>query len=328
MRLSPRFSSRHSSITPIVAPVGALLLLVAAAVPARAQDWSGRGRVNGVVTDEATKKPIAGAQVTLRRGDAPDAGPALIKTDKKGHWGYLGLAGGAWAVRIEAEGYVPSEGSIKVDEFGVNPQIQISLRTMASVAPKEDAALTALQKTLDTADSLLQQKKPAEARAEYEKALPELEGNNRAIVLKRIATAQMLEGNDAGAVDTLKQALEINPADEVALKLIVDRLIVLKRDDEAQQYIARMPAGAALDSNTMLNQGINDYNAGKYPEAIAKFEQVVAAKPDFADAYYYRGLAQLASGKTVEAKADFEKVLALDPNGEHAAECKDFLKSL
>ena len=306
MRLSPRFSW----ITPMVAPVGALLLLVAAAAPARAADWSGRGRVNGVVTDDATKKPIAGAQVTLRRGEGPDQGPAPLKTDKKGHWGYLGLTGGAWYVKIEAEGYVPSEGSIKVDEFGVNPQIQISLRTMASVAPKEDPALAGLQKSLDNADSLLQQKKPAEARAEYEKALPQL------------------EGNDAGAVDSLKQALEINPADEAALKLIIDRLIVLKREDEAQQYIARLPEGAALDANTMLNQGINDYNANKLPEAIAKFEKVVAAKPDWADGYYYRGLAQLASGKTAEAKADFEKVLALDPNGEHAAECRDFLKSL
>jgi len=311
----------------ILAPVGALLLF-AATVPAAAQDWSGHGRVNGVVTDDETGKPIAGATVTLKRAEGPEDGPAPLTTDKKGRWSYLGLVGGNWKIQIVADGYVTREGPMHVDEFHPNPQVKISLRTLASVAPKQDPALAAALKAIDKGDELLQAKKPAEAQAEFEKALPQMEGANRAIILKRIATAQMLASDDAGAVESLKQALEIAPDDEAALKLIIDRLVVLHREEEAQQYMAKLPESAGLDPNTELNLGINDYNDNKIAEALEKFEKVVATKPDWPDGYYYRGLAHLANGQTEEAKADFEKVLALDPNSRFASDCKEFLKSL
>ena len=311
----------------VLAPIGAILFM-AVAVPTLAQDWTGHGRVNGIVTDAATKKPISGAKVTLRQADLPDAGPEVITTNKKGHWSYLGLVGGNWTVAIEADGYVPSQGNIHVDEFHPNPIIQIALRPMSEVKPKENPKLSAAQKAIDQGDALLKDKKGAKALAEYQKALPDLEGDNKIIVLKRIATAQMISGDDAGAVETLKQVLVAKPDDIDALRLIIDRLTVLHRDQEAQQYVAQLPAGTAVDPNTLLNQGINDYNANKYPEALTKFQQVVATKPDWSDGYYYRGLAYLATGKTADAKADFQKVLELDPNGQWASECKEFLKSL
>ncbi len=314
-------------LAPILAPLG-LLLVIASTAPSAAQDWTGRGRVNGVVTDDASKKPVKDATVTLRLANQPDQGPKPLTTDKKGRWGFLGLLGGDWTVKIEAKGYVPSEGSIHVNEFQPNPLLQISLRTLASVVPKQDPKLAAAQKEIDAGDALLQQHKAAEAHAQYEKALPMFEGDNKVIVLRRIATCQMIEGDDAGAVDTLKSALELKPDDEPSLKLLVDRLIVLHRDDEAQQYMAKLPEGTALDPNTLLNLGINAYNDNKLEDALAKFQQVVAAKPDWPDGYYYRGLAYIASGKTAEAKADFQKVLELDPNSHYAGDCKEFLKSL
>jgi tetratricopeptide (TPR) repeat protein len=137
----------------------------------------------------------------------------------------------------------------------------------------------------------------------------------------------MVETNDAGAVETLKTVLAEAPDDPEALRMIVDRLVVLHRTEEAQQYMARMPA-TGVDPNTLLNLGINAYNDNKLEEAQAKFDEVIVAKPDWADAYYYRGLAYLAQGKSPEAKADFEKVLALDPNHQFASDCREFLKSL
>lgn len=305
------------------------LLATLFALPVTAQDWSGKGRVNGVISDEAGK-PIEGATVRLRHANIPDSGPADLKTDKKGRWQYLGLLGGAWQVQVVAEGYVPSEGVVQVNEFQPNPLVSLKLRkaTAADLA-SEDPKLKEAQAAIDRGDALLQQKNAAGARAEYEKALPLLEGANRRIILKRIATCQMIEGNDAAAVDTLKVVLAEAPDDADALRLIVDRLIVLKRDAEAAEYTARMPQGATgLDPNTVLNMGINFYNENKLPEAVEKFNQVISLKPDWADGYYYRGLAYLAQGKTVEAKPDFEKVLALDPNHQYASDCREFLKSL
>ena len=315
---------------PNLRPLAAALLAAFVALPAAAQDWSGKGRLNGLVTDEAGK-PLEGATVRLRHEKIPDDGPADIKTDKKGKWSYLGLLGGAWTVQVGFEGYVPSAGTVNVNEFQPNPLISLKLRKPSAqeAAAVEDPKLNEAQAAINKGDALLQQKNAAGARAEYEKALPMLEGANRRIILKRIATCQMLEGNDAAAVDTLKTVLAEAPDDPDALRLIVDRLIVLKRDAEAQEYMAKMPQGATgVDPNTILNMGINLYNDNKLPEAVAKFEQVVALKPDWADGYYYRGLANLAQGKNDLAKADFQKVLSLDPNHQYANDCREFLKSL
>jgi tetratricopeptide (TPR) repeat protein len=311
-------------------PLATALLATLLAFPAVAQDWSGKGRVNGVVTDESGK-PLEGATIRLRHEKIPDNGPADLKTDKKGKWSYLGLLGGPWTVRVVAEGYVPSEGVVNVNEFAPNPLISLKLRkpTAQEAEAGGDPKMKEAQAQIDKGDALLQQKNAAGARAEYEKALPLLEGANRRIVMKRIATCQMLEGDDAAAVDTLKAVLAEAPDDADALRLIVDRLIVLKRDAEAQEYMAKMPQGASgVDPNTILNMGINLYNENKLAEAVAKFEQVVSLKPDWADGYYYRGLANLAQGKGDLAKADFQKVLELDPNHQYANDCREFLKSL
>ncbi len=61
---------------------------------------------------------------------------------------------------------------------------------------------------------------------------------------------------------------------------------------------------------------------------MASFDRVVQENPDLPDSYYYRGLAYLATSKMKEAKADFLKLLQLAPNGEHAADAKEFLKEL
>jgi Flp pilus assembly protein TadD len=315
---------------PKLQTLAAALLAVFLALPAAAQDWSGKGRLNGVVTDEAGK-PIAGATIRLRHEKIPDSGPDDLKTDKKGKWSYLGLLGGAWNVQVVAEGYAPSEGTVNVNEFQPNPLISLKLSkpTAEEAAAVEDPKMNEAQAAINKGDALLQQKNAAGARAEYEKALPLLEGKNRIIILKRIATCQMLEGNDAAAVESLKTVLAEAPDDADALRLIVDRLIVLKRDAEAQEYMARLPQGATgVDPNTILNMGINLYNDNKLPEAVAKFDQVVTLKPDWADGYYYRGLAYLGQGKNAEAKADFEKVVALDPNHQYANDCREYIKSL
>ena len=308
----------------------AALLALSLSAPLEAQDWSGRGRLNGSVTDEAGK-PIEGANIKLRHEDVPENGPADLKTDKKGKWSYLGLLGGNWTVTVTAEGYVPSEGIVKVNEFQPNPQVALKLRKASAMqaAPEEDPKMKAAQEAIDKGDALLQEKKAAEALVEYQKALPLLEGANRRIILKRIATCQMVEGDDAAAIETLKSVLAEAPDDADSLRLIIDRLTVLKRDAEAAEYMAKLPQGASgVDPNTLLNMGINLYNENKIPEAMAKFEQVISVKPDWADGYYYRGLAYLVQGKNAEAKADFQTVLAKDPNHARAQECKDFIQEL
>jgi tetratricopeptide (TPR) repeat protein len=62
-----------------------------------------------------------------------------------------------------------------------------------------------------------------------------------------------------------------------------------------------------------FNQGIDHINAKKWSEAVAAFNDVLAAKPDDYEAAYLKGQAQAASGDYTGARASFEGALKLQP---------------
>jgi tetratricopeptide (TPR) repeat protein len=317
--------------------LAALLLL--AGVPAFAQSWAGHGRVQGVVTD-SQNKPIEGAKITLRKGDSADAkGPKEILTDKTGRWSFLGLAGGQWRILIDKQGYIPSEGRTNIVEssFDVPQPIRISLKEIDKAQAQAQAQ--AVQKSagpsgndikgwIQQGNDLLQQQKYADARAQYQKALAQLDKANQAPVLRGVAVTYYAEKNYPQAIDTLKQVLVLTPDDLQAVQLLVNWLVEAGREDEAKTYMTKLPQGASVDPNTLLNLGIKAYNEKKLDEAARDFDRVVREHPEMPDSYYYRGLVFLAQNKPAQAKADFQKLLELAPNHPHAAEVKEYIKSL
>ncbi len=311
-----------------------VLVLAALAAPVLAQEWAGQGRLQGTIKDEQGK-PVEGATITLRMGadrvDAAKPGPPQLTTDKKGKWSVLGLANGAWGILIEKEGYMASEGQIKVSP-GPSQPLNITLKVIPKEvieqAEKESTAGQA-KAALERGNALLEQKKWAEARVEYEDALSKLEDQQfHPMILRAIANTQYQEGKTNEAVASLQKALAIKPDDVDTLKLTADLLIASGREAEAQQYIAKLPAGTKMDPNSILNIGIKAFNEGKMDEAFAKFDQVVKENPELPDAYYYRGLVSLNKGKNAEAKADFLKLLEIAPDHKYAAEAKEFLKEI
>lgn len=313
-----------------------LVATLASAVggPALAQSWAGRGRLQGNVKDEAGN-PVEGAKVTLRQGsgrvEAANPGPDPILTDKKGKWSVLGLAQGAWGVLIEKEGFLISEGQVRVNEFGPAQPINVTLK----VIPKEviekieqESATGQAKIAVEKGNLLLTQDKFAEARSEYEQALAKLEPQFHPMILRAIANTYFKEEKTDQAIEALKKALEIAPDEPESLQLIVTLLVSAGREAEAQTYIARLPSGVTIDPNTLLNMGIKAFNEQKLDDALAQFSRVVAENPTMPEAYYYRGLVYLNKGQNAEAKADFQKLIEIDSNHPLAAEARDFLKSL
>lgn len=301
----------------------ALLLLVGALTPALAQDWTGRGRLNGQVIDD-NKEPVEGAQVfLLKDGQGPDP----ILTNKKGRWSYLGLVGGAWTVRIEADGFVPREGPAQVSEFGANKALVITLRPIPEEVLAEAAATEAM-KHLESGNQLLAEGKPVEARAEYEAALIDLEIENHPPVLVGVASTYYEENNIQATEETLNRVLEIEPDNVEALKLLSSMMIAQGREEEAKVLMAKLPEGEDLDADAYLNVGIDAYNDGRLDEALAEFDKVVLRFPDLPEAYYYRGLVRLNQEDSEGAIADFEKLLEMAPDHPKAAEASSFLEYL
>ncbi|MEM6701893.1 MAG: carboxypeptidase regulatory-like domain-containing protein [Acidobacteriota bacterium] len=311
-----------------------LLTGLALATAASAQDWKGRARVQGLVTDE-NGQPVVGATVTLRRGDADGPGPDALTTNKKGRWSFLGLTGGPWNVTIEHPGYDVSEGTMPVTEAGTNDLVRTQLDLAGAAAAAEDpavaaanAAASAASDALTRAGSLLSEGKGAEARAAMAEAMESLDAARHPQILLSIAKSHFQDGNTADAISTLEKGLAIAPEDPESLKLISSILVNEGRQEEANAYIAKLPEGAKVDPNALLNQGIQKYNGNDLDGALADFDAIVADYPDNADAYYYRGLVNMGKGLLDPAKADFQKMLDLAPDHANAGEAKQFLEYL
>jgi Tfp pilus assembly protein PilF len=118
------------------------------------------------------------------------------------------------------------------------------------------------------------------------------------------------------------------PDDPVTLQLMVNLLVGANREAEAKTYMDKLPQGAKIDANSLLNIGIKSFNDGKMDQALAQFDRVVKENPELPDAYYYRALVYLNQDKKAEAKADLQKLLQLDPNNKYANDAKEFLKDL
>ncbi len=317
-----------------------VLLVAVASVPAWGQSWAGQARLQGLLRDESGK-PVQGATITLRKGNGrvdPKAdGPKQLTTDKNGKWAILGLANGPWGILIQKEGFMDSEGQINAEEHPIGPvqPINITLKkpsqeqlqaAQAQQAPSGGALAKA---ALEKANALLAQGKYADARAAYEEGLSKLEDKSlHPAIYRAIADSYYKEGNANAAIDTLKKALEIAPNDPDTLQLMVNLLAASGREEEAKTYMAKLPQGTKVDPAIGLNVGIKAFNEGKMDVALKEFNDVIAANPSLADAYYYRAMVFLNKSQNAQAKADLNKLLELDPNSKFAKDAKDFLKEL
>jgi hypothetical protein len=79
-----------------------LATVTALAGPVTAQDWKGRARLDGQVTDE-DGRPLGGATITIE-SLARTGGP-VVTSDAEGRWTVDGIAAGSWAVEVTAPGY-------------------------------------------------------------------------------------------------------------------------------------------------------------------------------------------------------------------------------
>ncbi len=61
------------------------------------------------------------------------------------------------------------------------------------------------------------------------------------------------------------------------------------------------------------NRGVALGALGRYAEAVASYDCVIAINPDDADAWYSRGHALRCLGRQEEADASHDKAVALDP---------------
>jgi Tfp pilus assembly protein PilF len=304
------------------------LLMAGLAGEVAAQDWSGSGRVRGKVTGP-DGKPIAGAQVYYRMVENPDAGPPPFTTNKSGAYSFLGLKGGDWMVRVEADGYQPWSSGVPVEVFstGVSDPVDARLEPL----PAEVVAAIARNNAsvnLKAGDALSAKADFAGARAEYEKALAAVPDADKPIIFAAIGATYVNEGKVDDAKRAYEQALAIAPDHVQSLKGLCN--IVAYQGDMAlaDQLYGRIPEAEPIHPNILITMAMGHFNQGDTEAAKVLLDRAIRDAPEDALSHYYRGLTELSLGENDAARADLERSLALDPNHREAANARDFLSQL
>lgn len=310
------------------------IIAITLVLPCAAQAWKGMARINGVVLDD-TGKAVEGAVVTLLSVEN-NAGPPPIKTDKRGKWAALGLAGGTWYVDVASDGYMKRQLSVQVSEVERMPPIKIQLEPVpppqpaptpqeqiqvgdAVVSPETAAAI-------ETGNRLMGEQKYKEAVVEYEKARTEIPDSPQ--VKQALARAYYGAGEINTAITYLREVHTASPADTVTAVLLANLLLENGTLEEARSLLDTLPDGAISDPTAMINIGILYLNKNKPADALVYLEKAVKLDETRGESYYYRGLAEIQMNKKTAAKEDFRKTIELAPESTEASEAKEMIKAI
>lgn len=313
-----------------IAAAGIAGLLLVTAVSA--QGWAGRGRLSGTVEDSAGD-PVEGARVKLTMDGA---GPEDVETNRRGRWVRAGLRSGDWVVLVSKPGFVPTEHTVTLNEYATGADRPVLKTELApaeagaagAAALTDDAASQAARELLEQGNDLIRIDDFEGAIRVFSEALPFLPDGAKVSVLVIIAQNQARLERDDEAIANLEQALSLAPDNVDALRLISRRLTVLGRSEEAQQYLSRLPEDLQADPEILLREGVDLYNQNDFEGAVEKLTAAIEGEPEWADAYYYRGLARMAAMQNEAALEDFRKLIELAPDDPRAEEAKQFAEYL
>jgi tetratricopeptide (TPR) repeat protein len=252
----------------------------------------GEGRVLGAVR-EPDGKPVPGASATIT---SPEFKFELKKTaDAKGNFTVVILdATRKYVIRVEKEGYIPTQGPLDVHGGDVTPQT-----------------------------FTLEPFKPGQAApgGKTEPAKPkELSGSDKAIPVFNDGVTAFKAGDAATAIAKFKEAEQLDPKQAAAPGALADVYLSQKQYaealGEADKYLALKPNDA---------RGLRDrYDAyvgmGDKAKAKEALDALATADPsrDTAIRIYNLGAEASRAGQNAEAIADLKRAIEIDPKMEPA----------
>jgi len=311
--------------------LGLLVILVAWATPGFAQST---GMVKGKVVDSANQI-VEGATVILETKDS-GARRFKVTTNKKGEYIQIGLQPGSWTVTASKDGIGEAKAEVRIT-LGASEQIDFTL-TKAGAAggpgmSKEEAAkLDTMQKAFDEGIKLTQAGKLDEAIAKFMEAKainPDCFACQFNIGLSYAAKKDVPKAEEA-----FLAASALKPESPEPFNQMANMYNANKQYDKAAQMAAEASkrsggaSGGGASAESLFNQGVVLWNGQKYADAKVQFEAAVKAKPDYADAHYWVGMASLNTGAMPAARASFESYLKYAPTGQYAEQVKTFLAQL
>jgi len=332
---------------------GALL-----AVPA----WGQMASVRGKVTD-TEGKPIAGAQVQWT--GTSTGHKYTIKTDNKGQYFSIGVAGGTYDVIVIKDGKPIEGASVKgfnvatskdenVLDFDLAKTQAAAMATMSNEEKaRRDAAVKENTKVKGL-NEMLANARAASQAGNYDEAVRIMKeattaDPNRDLLWAQLGDAYLGAGKHASdkatatadfeqAADALQKAIAIKSTGAYHNNLGEAYAKSGKTQEAIQEYQTAAQAEPAEAAKYYFNLGAVLTNTGHPDEANVAFDKVIAADPSYSEAYYQKAVNLMGKAsideKTgtmsapPEVATNLNKYLELAPNGPNAEGAKALLASL
>jgi tetratricopeptide (TPR) repeat protein len=299
----------------------AISLLLGVALAASfltAQDYKGKGRVNGLVLDQ-DNKPLEGVRIKLLLPKAN--GGFEIVTDKEGKFLAAWMASGIWDFDFEKIGYEIKKIVVEIAEQRKNPDIKMNLKKVEGLAlPAE------LKDLLNKSNALFEQKNYAAAREGYTAMLTKYP--EAYIIWQNVGNAYFAEDKYDQAEEAYKKVLEKMPTNAEAITAVGNCYANRGQNDKALEWYNKIEFDKIKDATVLYNIGTNYYNLSKFEDALKFYKRSVEVQKDYIDGLYQLGLTYTNLGRKAEAIATFEQYMKIDPDSPRSAQVKGFLDYL
>jgi len=313
--------------------------LVTFAAPAFAQT----GQIKGKVVD-AQGNPVDGAKILLHNEQTNR--DIETKSKKNGEYIQVGLSPGKYRVTA-SKGDLSQVQDIDIHLEMANLDFKLvaggggggggmSKEEAAKAKAKAAAATTAFNEGVQLSNA----DKHDEAIAKFNEVIATMP--NCAECYANIGTVQTKAQKYDEAEAAYKKSIDLKPDFAEAYNGLANLYNTQKKFDQAAEMskkameLASAAGGAggaasatpAGNAAAVFNQGVILWNAQKFPEAKAQFEQAVKLDPNLAEAHYWLGMANVNQGKLPEAAKSFEEYLKLDASGQYAEQAKGMLAAI
>ena len=273
-------------------------------------------------------KPFAGALVRLHRTDIIQD-PPVAKTDKKGHFTYMGLApGGAYTVTIEVDGKAITTQNARAS---LNEQEPLRF-DLAKLKVQQEQAAKVISDAIANGGQVTAEMERGMS-SEQKDAIEQKMKADAAAIKKRkdlndaysAGVTAMDQKHWADAITGFEKASEIDPKQiaiwaNLADCYLADSASKTGADKDAEVQKGMDAYGKAIelkpdDATLHNNYGNALAKIGKNTDAMAEMNKAAELDPPGAGKYFYNlGAILVNTGKSDAAVAAFQKSIAADPN--------------
>jgi len=293
-------------------------LLVLCSLLVSAQDYKGKGRLAGIVTDEAGA-PLGDVTVKLFSVTAQEG--LSVKTDKNGKWLAAWIRSGSWNIDFEKIGYAPKKISVDLSENRKNPDIEIQLKKVEGLAMTDE-----IKDLLVKGNELFDQKNYDGALAVYQDIVtryPEAYP-----VFLNVGNCHFAQEKYDLAIETYLKLLEKDPNNIDATIAIANSYSNCGDTEKALVWYGKVEFEKIDNPIILYNLGTSYYNNAEFEKALKFYQKAAEIQKDTTDTLYQLGLTYLNLQKNAEAIAAFESYLKLDAESERAGTVRSFIEFL